>query len=140
MPALKPSGTAGWPGGGQASRAMNPWEGVERAMGADMDSGQTIGGCASRGLGSTPPRGGPYARGARGVASMMPAHARQRALGIGGRGGGGGGGRVSVGGGRTGGGGGAAGGAGGGGALGFEDMDLFGGGGFTGGGRKAGPI
>lgn len=45
-------------------------------MGARPYSKQTIGGCASRGLGSTPKRDGPYAESAEIVAGLMPPHAR----------------------------------------------------------------
>lgn len=130
MPALKPGMSVGWPLGGQASRDVSPWEGVERAMGADNYGGQTIGGCANRGLGSTPQRSGPYRFGARSVAQMMPPHGRGRGATGGGFGSAGG--RVGGGGAR------AAGGAGAGGALGFDlygDIDAS-----TGGpkGRKVG--
>ena len=89
MPALKPSMSIGWPRGPRglspqaAVKAVQkgrqpptPWEGVERAMGARRYSKQTIGGCASRGLGSTPERDGPFAESAKIVAALMPPHAR----------------------------------------------------------------
>jgi hypothetical protein len=92
MPALKPGRTIGWPknankltmaGANKAISAgrvpVSPWEGVERALGARNYSKQTIGGCASRGKGSTPERDGPFEDAAKQVADMMPAHARQRA-------------------------------------------------------------
>ena len=75
MPALKPAGSAGWPKGGQARKGMTPWQGVERAMGAKNYSKQAVGGCASRGLGSTPERDGPWKMAAREVENSMPAHA-----------------------------------------------------------------